>query len=87
MYKNFFTLTDHCDIAKLICKLNIPWMLTYDDEKEIIDLYKDKYIKKYEINHSAANKGKNKEIIALSDNFWPSKDTLDKLNMDIRWGF
>ena len=28
-----------------------------------------------------------KEIIALSDNFWPSKDTLDKLNMDIRWGF
>lgn len=84
LYKNFFTLTDHCDIAELICKLNIPWMLTYDDEKEIVDLYKDKYIKRYEINHSAANKGKNKEIIALSDNFWPSKDILDKLNMDIR---
>ena len=84
LYKNFFTLTDHSDIAELVCRLNTPWMLTYDDESEIVDLYKDKNIKRYEINHSAANKGKNKEIIALSDNFWPTKDILDKLNMDIR---
>lgn len=84
LYKNFFNLTDHCDIAKLICNLNIPWMLTYDDEQEIVDLYKEKHIKRYEINHSAANKGRNKEIIALSDNFWPSTDALDKLNMNIR---
>ncbi|MCI8326048.1 MAG: DNA adenine methylase [Clostridia bacterium] len=84
LYKNFFNYTDHRDIAKLICKADIPWMLTYDDENEMVELYKDKYIKRYEINYSAANKGRNKEIIALSDDFWPSKDIMDKLKIDIR---
>ncbi len=84
LYKNFFTLTDHSDIAELIRRLNLPWMLTYDDETEIVKLYKDKYIKRYDINHSAANKGKNQEIIALSNDFWPSEDVIDKLNMNIR---
>ncbi len=84
LYKNFFKLEDHCEIAELICRLNIPWMLTYDDEDEIVKLYKDKYIKRYEINHSAANRGKNKEIIALSSDFWPSNDILAELHMDIR---
>ena len=84
LYKNFFNLTDHRDIAELIRGLNIPWMVTYDDEAEIVDLYKDKFIKRYEINHSAANKGKNREIIALSSDFWPSKDAIGKLKMDIR---
>lgn len=84
LYKNFFNITDHCEIAKLIYKLNIPWMLTYDDEPEIVSLYKDNFIKRYDINHSAANKGRNKEIIALSSDFWPSRSTIDKLNMNIR---
>lgn len=84
LYKNFFNLTDHREIAQLIRELNIPWMLTYDDEGEIVELYKDKFIKRYQINHSAANKGKNREIIALSSDFWPTNDAISKLNLDIR---
>lgn len=84
LYKNFFSAQDHKDIAQLIYGLRIPWMLTYDDVEEIISLYDSYSLKRYDINYSVANKGKNSEIIALSNNFWPTNNNLANFKMNIR---
>ena len=84
LYKNFFTPKDHDRIAELLFHLNIPWMITYDNEDYIENLYSKNYIKKYDINYCLANKGKDNEIIALSTNFWPRENELEKLKFNIK---
>lgn len=84
LYKNFFTPKDHERIAELLLNLNIPWMITYDNEDYIENLYRNNYIKKYDINYCLANKGKDNEIIALSTNFWPNENELEKLKFNIK---
>jgi DNA adenine methylase len=59
-------------------------MITYDDVSEIEELYKDKHLKRFDINYSAANSGKKSEIIALSHDYWPSMSELEALKMNIR---
>ena len=59
-------------------------MITYDDVDEIRNIYINHNLKKFDINYSVANKGKNSEIIGLSSDFWPSKEKLGKLKINIR---
>ena len=68
LYKNFFSPTDHIDIAHAISSgVNCPWIVTYDDVPDLREIYSDYEQRRYNLNYSAANKGKGSEIIIFKD--------------------
>ena len=88
LYKNFFDKEDHAKIAQLILN-GVPgnWIITYDDSPEIIELYKQQCIRRYDLNYSAANTGKSSEVIVFNDNkFCPTNQELlnQKININLR---
>lgn len=88
LYKNFFDKEDHAKIAQLILN-GVPgnWIITYDDTPEIIELYKQQCIRRYDLNYSAANTGKSSEVIVFNDNkFCPTNQELlnQKININLR---
>lgn len=85
LYKNFFNPQDHLKIAESISK-NVygNWIVTYDDFPEIVDMYKEYYIKKFDINYSVANNRKGSEIIIFkSSTYCPNNESLIKNNIKI----
>ncbi len=57
---------DHQQIHDVIAnEITAPWILTYDDVKEIEELYSDYYICRFDITYSAANKGTASEFADL----------------------
>ncbi len=78
LYKNFFKPKDHTKIAKsIINNVNSNWIVTYDDFPQIIDLYKEYTIKRFDINYSVANNRKGSEIIIFKEqNYCPSNECL-----------
>ena len=84
LYINFFRTEDHQALAKLIKKIKIDWMVTYDNVEEVKSIYKDREQKVYDLNYSLANKGKNSEIIVLSRDLWLTSEEQDKLKIQIR---
>lgn len=88
LYKNFFDKKDHAKIAQLILN-GVPgnWIITYDDTPEIIELYKQQCIRRYDLNYSAANTGKSSEVIVFNDNkFCPTNQELlnQEININLR---
>lgn len=84
LYKNYFTYKDHQEISQLVRQLNCPWMVTYDNVDEIMDLYRDYTCKFFDLNYSVANKGKKSEIMFLNnDNLYPSNEELSNHNISI----
>ncbi|MDE6873947.1 MAG: DNA adenine methylase [Lachnospiraceae bacterium] len=68
LYKNFFSHQDHLRIHNIITKeIAAPWIITYDDVKEIADLYKLFDLRKFDLTYSAANKGTASELMIFSD--------------------
>lgn len=68
LYTNFFEHDNHVNLKKKIKLLHeYYWILTYDNQKEILDVYEDynKYL--YSINYYAAKVRKAKEILICSD--------------------
>lgn len=86
LYINFFKPEDHKEIADMIFKLDVDWMVTYDDVEEIKIIYDGKEQKKFDLNYSVANKGKNSEIIVLNRNLWPAIDAIDNSKINLRQG-
>jgi DNA adenine methylase len=80
LYKNFFTSTDHVDIAHSITNnVTCPWVITYDDVPELRELYSAFEQRKYSLNYSAANKGQGSEIIIFkSPELLPTCDEVKK---------
>lgn len=88
LYKNFFDKEDHAKIAQLILN-GVPgnWIITYDDTPEIIKLYRQQCIRRYDLNYSAANTGKSSEVIVFNDNkFCPTNQELlnQEININLR---
>lgn len=76
LYKNFFTPKDHQKIRDVITReVYSPWLITYDDVPEILQLYEDHKIYRFDLTYSAANKGIASEIMIFSD---PSSCPSDK---------
>lgn len=80
LYKNSFSPTDHADIAQTIINgVRCPWVATYDDVPELRQIYVNFEQRQYNLNYSAANKGKGSEIIIFkSHNLLPSSDEVGK---------
>lgn len=84
LYKNFFSPTDHADIAhSIISGVKCPWVITYDDVPELRKIYSDYTQRRYNLNYSAANKGKGSEIIIFkSSSLLPSQNEVQE-HLDI----
>lgn len=80
LYKNFFSPTDHADIAhSIISGVKCPWVITYDDVPELRKIYSDYTQRRYNLNYSAANKGKGSEIIIFkSPSLLPSQNEVQE---------
>lgn len=80
LYKNSFSPTDHADIAHSIATgVECPWVITYDDVSELREIYSDFVLRQYNLNYSAANKGKGSEIIIFKDHdLLPMPDEIRK---------
>ena len=86
LYKNYFLYSDHEKIEKYISeKVKCNWMITYDDAPEIIHLYKDYELRKFDLNYSANSKRKASEIMIFSKPIVvPSEEEIRKLNINYR---
>ncbi len=81
LYKNFFVDKDHQDIHDLIVKLDCPWMVTYDNTKEIRMIYQGMQAWQFDLVYGVANSGLNSEILFISDPVLLPKDNDDKMNL------
>lgn len=86
LYKNFFSPTDHTDIAlSIINGVNCPWVITYDDVPELRGIYSNYVQRRYNLNYSAANKGKGSEIIIFKNSYLlPPSDEVRKCMGDFQ---
>lgn len=65
LYKKFFMDSDHARLREKIKDIK-NWIITYDNIPEIVELY-DLFDKRlFSLNHSAANKGYNPELVIFS---------------------
>ena len=69
LYVNYFTHKDHVEVASLINKKlkNKLWIVSYDYNQEIINLYKDHRQLKYQVNYSVRKATKGFELMFFSD--------------------
>ena len=86
LYRNFFMPKDHQKIHNDIKEsIYCPWIMTYDNEKSIEELYSEYSMKEYELIYSLANKGKSSELIIFSSNsLCPSNTELEKAGLKIK---
>ncbi len=71
LYLNAYKPEDHKFIAENICAIQKhKWVVTYDNVKEIKNLYSRFNQSAFTLNYSAENKVKGKEIMIFSDNLY-----------------
>lgn len=86
LYKNFFSPSDHADIAQsIVSGVNCQWIITYDDVAELRRIYANYLQCRYNLNYSAANKGKGSEIIIFkSPSLLPNPDEIKEYMGDFQ---
>lgn len=68
LYKNFLTPQDHQKIHDVITKeIAEPWIMTYDDVDDVVDMYCNCQIRRFDLVYSVANKGAASELMIFSD--------------------
>ena len=74
LYKNSYSEDDHKKVANFIQKMNVPWIVTYDNVPKIRELYKSSPSTDLIINYSAyRNAMKGKEILFYGNITLPDK--------------
>lgn len=69
LYLNHYNDENHREIAAVIKKLNrYKWIISYDNVEFITSLYSDFRQQIFELNYSASNSGKGKEVMVFSNN-------------------
>lgn len=88
LYKNFFNANDHKRIRdKIVNEITAPWIITYDDVDEIVKLYNNYAVKRFELTYSAANKGTATELMIFSDSkYCPTYEQIkqEKIKINMR---
>ncbi|NFL76755.1 DNA adenine methylase [Clostridium sporogenes] len=68
LYTNFYKHEDHLALANKIKNIKYhSWIVTYDNVKEIRDMYKEKRMETYQLNYYAQKKYKGDEVIFYSN--------------------
>lgn len=73
LYLNHFTIEDHRRLRDRITQCIHPWIVTYDYNKVILDLYSSFFYERIQLNHSAGSMKKGEEIIIYSNNLRSTK--------------
>lgn len=77
LYMNYYNDEDHINIRNVINLIKRQkWVITYDKVEFIKDLYKDRRIKEFSLNYSAAKVHKAFEYMIFSDNCIIPNDSL-----------
>lgn len=67
LYTNFYNKENHVKLCEKIHTIKYhSWIVTYDNKKEISDIYKNYRSEIYKLNYSAQNKYKGEEVIFYS---------------------
>lgn len=77
LYLNAYKDADHIKLSKFISKLSTPWLLSYDNQNFIINLYKAYNKRAYKLHYSASNKVGN-EVLIFPDSI-SFRDSLSNL--------
>jgi len=67
LYDNHYKAADHANLASAIGKLNRPWVVSYDDQPEIRELYKDFSQEGFGIGYSAGTVTKGSEVMIFGN--------------------
>ena len=67
LYENHYSHDDHVAIADLIKSFTTPWMVTYDDVKQICAMYAGGSHLNYGLSYSAQDRYKGSEVMFYSD--------------------
>lgn len=64
LYDNHYKHDDHQEIAELVqSKVNRPWLVSYDNAPEIVDLYTNRKIDTFNLHYSAAGASTGSELM------------------------
>lgn len=85
LYMNYFRLSDHERIEKLIRQhVTCNWMITYDNTPEIVKIYNGYDIRQYDLKYSVAKKRVASEIIIFPHGgMCPTKAEMRQRKIDI----
>ena len=67
LYRNFYNHQDHKSIKEKLVKVKTPWVVSYDNNQNIRDIYQQYRQEEYILNYSASKKIKATEVIIYSD--------------------
>lgn len=88
LYMNFFNYKDHVRIEQEIReRVNCDWIITYDYEPQIEEIYHNYNLRLYDLNYSVSTKRKANELMIFKDGIIiPSDEELNskKINIHIR---
>lgn len=69
LYRNFYEHQDHVDIKNQLIKMPVlHWVATYDNTKEIKEIYKNQKVMDFDLQYSAQSKRVGSEVMIYSDN-------------------
>lgn len=66
LYTSFYAPSDHADVAKAVLALEHPWLVTYDNAKEVSALYLNRRQFVFDINYSLQTKRVGTELLIAS---------------------
>jgi len=66
LYTSYYMPNDHAELAKAVVRLGRPWLVTYDDEPEIRELYKKFPMFTSALNYSAQVKRVGVELLVMA---------------------
>lgn len=68
LYRNFYTHDDHVRIAITLADVNHQWIVSYDDTKEIKEIYHGYRQDKYFLSYTAQEKKQGSEVMIYGPN-------------------
>lgn len=76
LYANFYRADDHKNIAQFISKIDLPWIISYDDHSAIRAFYSNFRRSRYSLSYSARERRSGTEVMFFSDRIVIPKSTL-----------
>jgi len=74
LYRNYYTDIDHLNLRDcILSKTNVKWLISYDNNEFIRDIYRDQKIQEVSINHQAHIQHSSREIIITPKNVFDRK--------------
>lgn len=68
LYLNHFSMEDHKRLRDKVSQCDYYWIVTYDYNDSVLDLYSSFYYERIQLNHSAGSMKKGEEVIIYSNN-------------------